>query len=55
VDLVNRLKEKGYSASIVNSGGKFKVFVGSYGARDKADDASKKLQGDGFDAFVVNE
>lgn len=55
VDLVNKLKAKGYSATVSRVGDKYKVYVGSYRDRKKAQDIKVKIQEDGFDSFIQEQ
>ncbi|MCD4786459.1 MAG: SPOR domain-containing protein [Candidatus Eremiobacteraeota bacterium] len=55
VDLVNKLKAKGHSATVARVGNKYKVYVGTYRDRKKAQDIKVKIQGDGFDSFIQEQ
>lgn len=54
LELVGKLKDKGYSATIAKVGNNYKVYVGNYNDRKKAQDAQAKLKTDGFDTFAVS-
>ncbi len=51
--LINELKNKGYEAIIIVSGGLYKVQTGAFSIRENADKLLKQLRADGYDAFIV--
>jgi cell division septation protein DedD len=55
IELVDKLKAKGYTPTIVKTGDKYRVYMGNYDNRDKARETSEKLKGEGFDSFVISE
>ena len=54
LELVAKLKAKGYSATIAKVGSNYKVYIGNYNKRSKADEMKEKLKKDNFDAFTVS-
>lgn len=52
--LLKKLKNAGFDAFIVESGGLYKIQAGAYSVKENAENMVKKLKAAGFDAFVTN-
>lgn len=50
-----KVKDAGFDANVVRSGGYYKVQVGAYAQKSNADAAAKKLKAAGFDTHITTE
>jgi cell division protein FtsN len=51
--MASELSGRGYSATVIGAGGTFKVQVGAFKSRDKAESVQKELSANGYDASVT--
>lgn len=53
--MLEKLKSKGFDATIVQADGKYKVQVGAFSKKEDADAMVKKLKSKGFNGFVAGQ